>query len=191
MIRVLLLFITVFACSSFIQKEKQDDESLRIYWKADQKLVWEDFQGKPVSSDPNKAYTFYQTTMGSNFVGNDVQMIIKVYFEKNKSWVKQDSKTDKLLKHEQLHFDIGELYTRKLRKKIKDSKFTLKNLSSECSKLFKEVEQKGHDAQKQYDAETKHSTIESAQTEWEKKIEKELKSMDAYVDDVVVVKVGK
>jgi hypothetical protein len=186
MVRVILMCTVIVLFSGFRQNE---DESLKIYWKEEARLNWDDFHGKAVSSDPNKAYTYYQTTMGSKFSGDQVELTVRVYFEKNKSWVKTDGKTEKLLRHEQLHFDIGELYTRKLRKKIKETKFTLKTLNPECSKLFKEVEQKGRDVQKQYDTETKHSTLEPEQSAWEKKIGKELKELEAFKGEVVVVKI--
>jgi hypothetical protein len=72
-----------------------------------------------------------------------------------------------------LHFDISELYSRKLRKKLSSQKFTRATLSSELPKIISEFFKQRDQFQDLYDSETNHGTIEKKQKRWEEKVNKE------------------
>src|SRR5699024_5538989 len=54
-------------------------------------------------------------------VNNTPSILIIGYMIPSESWVKENKKSDYLLKHEQLYFDICELYARKIRKIFKEN----------------------------------------------------------------------
>lgn len=94
-----------------------NDES-QILWRKDIKLTWEDFRQVPPSDIIDK------NAMSGILVDYNYQVIegkvptftLRTYFMKDSSWVV--NKSDRTLHHEKLHFDMAELYTRKMRKDI-------------------------------------------------------------------------
>ncbi len=48
------------------------------------------------------------------------------FFDRQRSWVKNEAKLDYVLRHEQGHFDIFEVYTRKIRKALSEKKLIKK-----------------------------------------------------------------
>lgn len=116
---LLLIFFVFFVCSSNIQLQKkcfyQEQENDTLKWSSNKKLTWDDFQGKPDTNLLNKALTFAGLKIENGYWQEGIPKInVICYFIKSKSWVKV--KNDANLAHEQLHFDIWELYARKIRK---------------------------------------------------------------------------
>jgi hypothetical protein len=113
---------------------------------------------------------------------------IVCFFKRYRSWSKlKDSES--LLKHEQLHFDIAELITRKIRKGYathisKDINETAIHIKSVFDKYYN---QELDSLNAEYDAQTNHGTIPNVQKEWESKIVKELKKLEAYANTRVTI----
>lgn len=92
-----------------------------ILWKKDRLLNWEDFKGKgKAPKNENILHKVAETisliklayVKNKNGVEKEVFLC---YFSKNESWtITEDIQT---LEHEQIHFDIMEVYTRRIRKK--------------------------------------------------------------------------
>lgn len=102
---------------------------------------------------------------------------------------KKNSKTDSGLQHEQGHFDITEIYSRKLRKKLSDYTFKKKSLKANFMKFYNgnaALLDAEHDL---YDKETDHHRIEEKQKEWDKKIAEQLKELEAYKETNLTLKV--
>ena len=94
------------------------------------------------------------------------------------SWVL--TQTDTVLNHERGHFDITELFARKLRKEISRRKFTVANINREVPKLFRQINEQRDQMQDRYDEETNHSIDYSKQIAWEKHIQEELLALEEY-----------
>jgi predicted secreted Zn-dependent protease len=101
------------------------------------------------------------------------EVVIKCFFNRNKSWTKE-KKSDYLLEHEQLHFDITELFVRKLRKQLNDLGNNCKRLNSHIEHYYKENYKEFVAYQNAYDNETKHSLDTEKQKLWKEKIAREL-----------------
>lgn len=165
---------------------KPDDP--KILWNKDSLLRWDDFQGKIPATVATAAMTY--TTIGLNtfdYTTTSYNVSIKAMFVKNKSWVQIKKTTDYLLKHEQLHFDIAELFARKLRKGLIEGKFTGSQLSNQVTAMFKNYNSKLEAYQAKYDKETNHSRITEKQEQWESTVPKELLKLDSYTDTLVVI----
>jgi hypothetical protein len=114
---VCILFIF---CSSnvFIESKSNyfKEGSDRILWSSKRKLVWDDFRGIPDTSRTiSIASTSSKIEITENFILNGIPKYeVQCYFIRSESWTKVNDEST--LSHEQLHFDIDELFTRKIRK---------------------------------------------------------------------------
>ncbi|UJH92241.1 DUF922 domain-containing Zn-dependent protease [Antarcticibacterium sp. 1MA-6-2] len=92
------------------------------------------------------------------------------------------SKSDYLLSHEQLHFDITELHARKLRKHL--SHLSIDQLSKKpkevLNSFYTKVEKERAAMQLQYDRETKHSLNKEAEAKWQLFVKEELQKLEDY-----------
>ena len=99
---------------------------------------------------------------------------MNAYFYPNESWYKPDICDDFILGHEQLHFDISELFARKMRRKLRRTSFS-DNVKAEIRKIYKDILKELKDYQELYDWETDFSRNREKQLEWNKKITEALK----------------
>jgi len=171
MIRIVLLLFFI----SFQFSVAQDEE---LSWSADEKLTWNDFKASPDYSHPYAAITYSGMSYGfsAEVINGEVYVNYKVncFFVANKSWVKRRYLGDnELLRHEQLHFDITELYTRKFRAELKKMSFT-DNVKAEIKAVYKRITKEKVSFQEKYDLETDHSKNEAAQKRWQLNIDSEL-----------------
>ncbi|WP_245603093.1 DUF922 domain-containing protein [Maribacter antarcticus] len=76
--------------------------------------------------------------------------------------------------HEQLHFDISELYAREMKIRLDDELFTHGNIKAKVKSIYREINKELDDFQNLYDAETNFSRDLDKQEEWMLKITKAL-----------------
>lgn len=102
-------------------------------------------------------------------------------FITNKSWMKKSFINDSLLlKHEQQHFDIGEIYARRIFQKLSGFYFTA-NYKQEFVELMNKNDLELRQEQMRYDAETDHGRNRLQQKIWSQKIETELKDLREFI----------
>jgi len=174
--RLILLISIIFINYSFYRQTQPET----IIWTKDKLLTWDNFKGLPDTSNKYAAVT--NCNIKTNFrTKKDTLFISAVsYMQPSMSWVKSKSKNTNLLKHEQVHFDITELSMRKLRQTILSTKFIKKQIGNDLNKMTDIYTQAFKQYGALYDLETNHGLIKAKQTEWEKKIAKELKNLEAY-----------
>lgn len=150
-----------------------------IPWSAERKLTWDDFRGKPNKLSPNEALTDSGMSIELKCDGKTSEAVIKCFYNPKKSWTKSTD-SEYLLRHEQLHFDITELFVRKLRKEL--SKF-----GDDCQKLNKSIESYYNsnyreyvNYQDRYDKESNHSLNKEKQAYWEQKVANELAELKEF-----------
>lgn len=156
-----------------------------IEWTANRKLTWEDFKGTPKTV--SNFNTAAQTYCGFGFQTNRVTMFNKAKiftlntFTTNLSWVRPDQKDRAdLLEHEQGHFDLCEIYTRQLRKRLEEKKLTAFNLNTDANVIFKEIYASYLERQEQYEKETQYGLDRKKQIEWTIIISKEINELSIY-----------
>lgn len=101
-----------------------------------------------------------------------------------KSWVKEDKKSDELLNHEQRHLDIREIFNREGNnefQKIMSQEFECSNNDSNgdieikvnkiVMNFFNSFEQKHVEFQEKYDHAVDHGLNKDVQNQWDQKIE--------------------
>lgn len=155
-------------------------------WNESKKLTWADFRGKPDKNSDAVALTASGITFGYSYrqqkgSGEIISFTTEVnaYFYPKMSWYHRDRANNYILAHEQLHFDLTELYVRKFRKAVKDLPIT-KSIKSDLKKLQKEINSALSEAQNKYDFETNHSIIPDAQQKWIDSISIELEKLKAF-----------
>lgn len=150
-------------------------------WKEHSKLSWDDFRG-PVGN-PNDA-TVAVTHCGMGFKtapvkdGEKPQIIVFNKFYTEKSWVMSDAKLPEILEHEQGHFDLCEIYTRKLKVALESVDFDKPNARKTLYDTYYRINAEYEDRQQRYEDETTHGTIDKEQKRWTSNIAHEL-SLDA------------
>lgn len=150
--------------------------SAEIRWQEARKLTFADFKG----SVP--AYSSWAATTQSmiNFSyeetnGKLLNVVVYASFIPEKSWMK--NRIPEVLAHEQLHFNITEVFARKFYSEvIKQTSFSKEKLRN----LFKAENSACDELQQQYDEETDHGTKEEIQEKWKEKVSKLLQSYEPY-----------
>lgn len=160
-----------------------------IPWKESRKLTWDDFKASPDQSSKYKALT--ESIINISIAGKGQEATIQVVanFDKNTSWVKE--RTSDLLKHEQGHFDIVELWARKFKQKLKGKTYNVKTFQKELNELYGEMNRESKSMQIEYDRSTEHSVNTKEQEKWNKKIAADLKSLSEFVAPEVTCKLVK
>ncbi|MCW5517271.1 DUF922 domain-containing protein [Muriicola sp. Z0-33] len=149
-----------------------------IPWDSEQRLSWSDFKAEPSHQGRAAAITasgisYRYSTMESN--GEfELDFTVHTYFYPNKSWYHAEVCDEVILSHEQLHFDITELFARKMRRLLTETKFT-KNVKAEVRAIYRRINNELAEFQNVYDDETNFSRDREKQSMWNKKIEDALK----------------
>ena len=175
---VSIIFFTFFsgvANFSFSQISKAD-----ILWSAETKLAWTDFRGSPSPTVDQTAqssikFGFYVKPVR----GEKGKFMVSFYtlFERYKSWYKRNVKNDYVLQHEQIHFDIAEVFARKARREIMNSKKVNK---ATVNKIMKGILLEYARYTDLFDAETSYGYKHEAQAQWAERIKKELDELEEY-----------
>lgn len=171
MIRFLLLCCLVFV---------QNDEPV-LSWNDSYKLTWQDFKAKPNSNDSAVAITASGITFGFSvrqIDKNDVVSFsseVHAHFYPEQSWYKIEQADKHILGHEQLHFDITELYARKFRYRISQVKLS-NSVRRQLKKIHNEINTELSQMQDKYDNETDYSRNIETQSKWKIYVDTELET---------------
>jgi len=148
------------------------------YWSKKDTLQFSDFRGKYID-DGFSATSVIALKVSNIGLLKDMITILPIFnFEKSTFF---NVKSKYVLKHEQVHFDISELFTRKIRKELIEYYRRTYDININFSyKIYDDYLIKYHDFEKKYDFETKHGQIIEKQIEWNNKIKKELEKYKDY-----------
>lgn len=161
-IGVLFLFLTFSGSRTWGQEE--------VPWSSQFRLQWKDFKGQ-VPLGANAAAT---TASGISYNFSTryekgrmvVDYTVQSFFYPTKSWYRPKLCNEITLLHEQLHFDITELFSRKMDKEMSKTKFT-KNIKQEVRAIYRRILKELDDFQKEYDIQTDFSRNLEKQKLWE------------------------
>jgi hypothetical protein len=175
----LLPFILLIVVTVSVQAQKLvHDAPELIEWNEFYNLTWADFQGEPTEGSMGDAGTAVLIKAKPYYVKDQILYDVEAYFNRNKSWKR--AKSDVLLKHEQLHFDIAELYARKIRKKIADLKRRGTTDLQVYNAAIKALLQESNEVDQRYDLETLHGALQGKQALWEQQVSEQLQGLKYY-----------
>jgi hypothetical protein len=185
-IRFLLILMTM----AFVQSS----ENKYLFWKPGAKLKWTDFQGHVKPDDDAAASASYIGFFHKIKKSSHPDTIVpdaRAFFNKSKSWVKVPAVTPSLLAHEQLHFDLAELYSRKFRKAISELNITPGTLVRCVDSTYKYYAGAGDNIHFLYDTETNHGLNMTGQFKWTEKIKTDLQELTKFESPFLRIFIGK
>ncbi len=177
-----ILFFFFLLAGSGLQAQPNPE---KIYWQ-DEPLSWIDFKAAPVKESPFQANTNAGISYSWNLKNENgvISLLYEVYsfFNPHNSWVVPTSKSDYLLAHEQLHFDITELHARKLRKALSNVKMQQlgKDPKTFLNSLYSKFEKERSAMQQKFDRESNHSMNKEAEAKWQIFVKEELDRLKDY-----------
>jgi hypothetical protein len=177
MLKILALYI-FWLPSCLAQLQSAGNGADLLAWNEFYKLQWYDFKGSPGEGARGDAGTAVQIKAKPYLVKREVRYEVNAFFNRKKSWSRDQSPA--LLAHEQLHFDIAELYARKIRKKIEELQRNKVNDIKTFNAAIEELLAESNQTDIQYDAETLHGALAKKQAEWAAKVKQELGELDSY-----------
>lgn len=179
---LIILWALLLVCPGRANQKQKEDHLLR--WSSGYKLRWEDFQGNPNTDSPEDLVCATRTMLGLNFAckGKAFSSVVHCYFDRSRSW-RRGFPEDKLLKHEQLHFDLSELFTRKLRQELRNITVVDSNIEAVVNGIEQRMNKACIAQQQLYDTETNHARNQAEQKRWEELIGNELRGLEHYSSD--------
>lgn len=151
----------------------------QISWSPDQKLRWSDFRGAApfghafdAESYAGIGFTYTPVRRGDRVL---INWEVTAYFDRKASWVNRKSATDRLLAHEQVHFDIAEIFARQLRARLRKTRLTVDNVNKVMEEYLDDALADMSTYNNRYDRETRHGLVREAQAEWQQKVRQRLR----------------
>lgn len=125
-----------------------------------------------------------------NITDHSSTVIITARFHPQESWTRYPdlNQPEEALEHEKRHFDITEIYARKLRQLVSTTHFSASHFQDEVSRLFKDIVSQQRAEQGRYDHETKHSTDTAQQQKWNDRVDAQLEALSAYSATTVSIR---
>jgi hypothetical protein len=180
--KIILAIALIAVQLGFAQKTgiKPSIKKLRndtIVWRADSLLDKDDFKSR--SKGSAMGFTASGIFLYPSENAGVLVFYVEAIFVKSKSYITKYS--DYVLKHEQLHFDVCELYARKLRQKINEIDFKkVKNVQQVIQNAYAKINTEFSREQEKYDKDTEHGLNAAKQQVWADDIQKRIKELDAF-----------
>ncbi|CAH0185463.1 DUF922 domain-containing protein [Chryseobacterium sp. Bi04] len=157
----------------------------KIIWKEDQKLDWDNFKSNANRrNNPDvAAYThcgWEYSVIKSTNPKSPVTIEIKTIFNEDKSWKDVKKINDYILVHEQKHFDIAELFVRRMRKMVAEKINTSADYDQWFASIYKGISNDYKNFQISYDKDTSHGMNKEKQAEYNTVIAEELEHLKSY-----------
>ena len=148
-------------------------QEVAVPWSDDLQLSWKDFKGPPEKNSRIAAVTAsgisYKFSSHERDGYFEVEYEVDTFFYPEQSWYQPHMCDDLVLSHEQLHFDISELFARKMRRQMAETRFT-SNVKKEVRTIYQRIIKELSEFQDLYDKETDFSRNREAQLRWNKEI---------------------
>ncbi len=153
-------------------------------WAADRKLQWSDFEGEITNNFAAASSCTGLIMWEEKDSTGGVIFKVEARFDPSQSFVSPScSKSDYALHHEQLHFDITELYARQLRMALAPLQHTHKQADVQVAGNFYDVVKEAWGlSEERYDMETDNANNVDAQYRWKKKIAHQLDKLERYAN---------
>ncbi len=162
-----------------------------VEWRADRPLSWSDFRGPPPADARQQRqgamiYMLlgYRLEASAEFdpgrgqwVARPTRVEVTNAMDPTLSWVLPDQRTPAVLNHEQRHFDLQEVYRRRLEQRLwglwavgPSADQAQRQLLAQAAAVFEQIQQENAQAQQRYDRETDHGRLTEQQALWDQRI---------------------
>jgi hypothetical protein len=161
--KLIILFSLALPFVMAAQEEPQEF----IEWSS-KRLDWNDYMAKPAHLSDAAAITSTAISFEYHVRKNKLTYSISCRFSRTRSWGR--FKTEYILGHEQGHFDITELYARKLSKALQEYTFDPRSYKEDLNRIYETVMKEKEDFQNEYDNDTDYSRKKDKQEVWLERI---------------------
>jgi hypothetical protein len=152
-----------------------------IQWSAQRPLTWDDFKGSrnggyAANTNWRVRYRYMPHISQGNY---QITFSVQCLFEPGESCLLPGAGTPELLRHEQTHFDLAELYTRQLYRAFTATTYTAayrKQIKDTWALVFARLKA----TQEKFDQETEHGLNKPAEAEWESQVALQLQQTPPY-----------
>ena len=154
-----------------------------IVWSASRPLTMADYLARPGVGDRLASST--SSNINANAACRDFVFTgtAQATFDPNTSWFRDAKNASAaLMRHEQLHFDITEVYARIMRQKLVafSAKVNCNKLQPAFNNLTKGVYAEWDREENRYDQESNHGLNAARQEFWEKQTQQKLEALKAF-----------
>jgi hypothetical protein len=171
-----------------LDRQIQGDMSARdaIAWSAARRLRWSDFASSAPKAGDEGALTAYSIFYGVRCAGETFEFRAVAGFLPRESWVRPDvvadrTTSERTLRHEQTHFDLTEVFARRLRQAFSGLYEPCRRADTDLDALASQYLRAERTEQQRYDEETHHGLVAAEQTTWDRKTAADLASLGKYV----------
>ena len=156
-----------------------------VAWSAARPLRWNDFRGTAPSGGMEGAQTAYSLFYGLRCTRTVFQFQVTTGFLPRESWVKPSvlasaDESQRTLAHEQTHFDLSEVYARRMRKYFSDLYRPCDQSLDRWRTVAQRYVRDEASAQDRYDDETRHGLIAARQRAWGVDVAEQLQALATF-----------
>jgi hypothetical protein len=155
-----------------------------IVWSPDRRLAWADFRARaPGTLEGALSGLSYSVTVGCR--GGELRGQVVAVFLPDQSWVadrivRSGLATRVGLRHEQLHFDVKELFARRMRRMFRELRDPCPRSDDALFELTAALRREEQAVQQRIERDTQGGEIEARQIEWEERIAAELRALAGF-----------
>ncbi len=185
--KIFFLIILVTSCAPKIVTNNLGESEELIYWNENTPLRKSDFRGSS-EKRPFQAATSSGLKIENpvNIWTGKTRVIVRSYFNPKFSYFKYSERDSSVLAHEQLHFDITELYARKLRQQLVENCSNQYDYFEKRDAILKKIELELTLKQDEYDSEVYSERL--LQSQWNKWVEKQLRFLRDFANEEIPLK---
>lgn len=178
LLKISIMLIGIFFCLLSIQAQvEKSTEEEAVEWKEGSHLSWNDYRLRVFRSNKGQLAITSVRHSVRGYLNEEVpDFEVKVLFIKKDSWT-TDKEDLELLAHEQLHFDIGELFRRKIVKRINGLRRQGEKQKAVYQYVIRKELSEFRNFSKSYDKATRHGNLKEEQLKWERDVWEELKRL--------------
>lgn len=170
------LFICCHSLNAQTASKKLNNDT--IVWSPDSLLHPEDFKAK-AKKGAAMGLSAIGIRLYTGEVKGDLVFFVKAMFMKKESYLVKNS--DYILRHEQTHFDISEIYARLMRKKISQLDFKkTKSVNAEINRIYQSTMKEYFAEQDRYDKDAEHGLNPVKQKQWNEDVARRLDELKEF-----------
>lgn len=158
-----------------------------IIWNPNRKLEISDFKGsnekRPFTAVTASAFRYF--VEGNLTFPKNYKLIVETYFDCYSSYFKPSEFNAMVLAHEQIHFDISELYARKFIERIEKEALDINQFLAKQKEIRNLIGMELQLKQDEYDSDVYADSTKQAF--WKNWIDEELKKYEKYADKKLIV----
>lgn len=154
-------------------------------WTPDWRLAWTNFQGAPPTGGDEGARTAYGLYYAWSCRGDAFAFHVVAALHPRRSWVKaavvRDAReSPRVLRHEQTHFDLTEVFARRMRQHFATLARPCSHTDAELRAVARQLVDQEKAMQRRYDGETNHGLLDDRQAAWNAEVARLLAAAARY-----------